>query len=369
MAFDRIRVGVIGAGTVSQLEHIPNLLFLHDLFDVVGVADPSATAREFVADTHGVRGFATAEELLGERLDAVVIGSPDPLHHGQALAALARGLHVFCEKPLCYSPAEIGEIAAARDAAGKVVQVGYMKRFDPAYRQALEMLPGRAGKLRLVSVEVTDPDAWPFIRHSRIRRGNDIPAELIAAVTARQRAQVERAIAAALPDVAVRGFAGAYSSSLVHDVNAVHGMLDALGIPDGEIVGAEIFADGAGGHGSVRLLGGQALWTMTHLSVPTLADYRERITLAFDDAAIELEFPSPWLNHHPTRLTVRTSEGHRLLSTDHRAGYEEAFVEELRGFAAAVGAGGEVVNPPEEAARDQALLVGLTRHWLAAAAG
>ena len=44
-------------------------------------------------------------------------------------------------------------------------------------------------------------------------------------------------------------------------------------------------------------------------------------------------------------------------------------MEELRGFAAAVRGEAKAVNPPEEAARDQALLVGLTRHWLAAAAG
>ena len=79
----------------------------------------------------------------------------------------------------------------------------------------------------------------------------------------------------------------------MHDVNAVHGLLDALGIADGEIVGAQLFAGGEGGQGAVRLLGGQALWNMVHLTVPGLADYRERITLYFDDAALELEFPSP----------------------------------------------------------------------------
>ncbi len=365
----RIRVGVIGAGMISQLEHVPNLLALDGLYEVVGVADPSAVSRQFIADSFGLRGFATPEELLGERLDAVVIGSPDPLHHEQVLAALDRGLHVFCEKPLCYSPAEIEAIIAARDAAGKIVQVGYMKRFDPAYRLALERLPGTAATLRFISVEVTDPDAWPFIRHSRIRRGADIPPDLIAAAAARQRLQIERAIAAPLTDPAFRGFANAYSSSLVHDVNAVHGILDALGVPDGEIVGAEIFADGGGGHGSVRLLGGQALWTMTHLSVPGLADYRERISICFDDAVLELQFPSPWLNHHPTRLTIRTSDGPLMSATDLRAGYEEAFVEELCGFSAAIRGEQEVVNPPEHAARDQALLVGLTRHYLKSSAG
>ena len=127
----RLRVGVIGAGMITQIQHIPNLAFLSHKFELVGVADPSKMSREFVAATHGVAAFETPEQLFGQRLDAVVIGSPDPLHHEHVLAALDRGLHVFCEKPLCYSVAEIDDIIKARDRTGKIVQVGYMKRFDP----------------------------------------------------------------------------------------------------------------------------------------------------------------------------------------------------------------------------------------------
>ena len=52
---------------------------------------------------------------------------------------------------------------------------------------------------------------------------------------------------------------------------------------------------------------------------------------------------------------------------DLRAGYAEAFVEEMRGFWGAIVNGDVVVNPPEHAARDQALLIGLTRYHLATA--
>ena len=360
----KLRVGVIGAGTICQVEHIPNLIALNTLFEVKGVADPSKTARDFVTETFGIPGFESPTTLLDQPLDAVVIGSPDPLHHEQVLAALERGLHVFCEKPLCYSPEEIAEIIAARDASGKVVQVGYMKRFDPNYRLALQTLPGTAKTLRYVSVEVNDPDSWPFIHHFRTRFGSDVPQDLIAATTAKRKAQAERAIGQPLTDLAFRGFTAAYSSSLVHDVNAVHGILEVLGVADGEVVGAEIFANGGGGQGTVRLLGGQALWTMTHLAVPSLADYSEKISLYFDDAILELEFPSPYLNHQPTRLTIKMSDGHKTSRQDFRANYAEAFVEELRGFHAAIVDGAPVVNRPEHAARDMTLLVGLTRHFL-----
>ena len=177
----RVRVGVIGAGGIAQIEHVPNLIRLKDRFELVGVADPSATARAFIAEEHGVAVFKSVKALLAERLEAVVVASPDPLHLGHMLGAILCGCHVFCEKPLCYAPGDIDRVIAARDRAGKVLQVGYMKRFDPSYAAAQAAMPGSAETLRYVSVEVNDPDVWPFVRHHRHRRGDDVPAAIIAA--------------------------------------------------------------------------------------------------------------------------------------------------------------------------------------------
>jgi len=357
----RIRIGVIGAGHIAQIEHVPNLIRLKDRFEVRGVCDPSKTARAFIAERYSIATFESVEQLLHQPLDAVVITSPDALHKEHVLKAFERGLHVFCEKPLCYSSHDIKELIAARDKAARVLQVGYMKRFDPAYEAALDLLPKTPSTLRHVSVEVNDPDAWPFIRHHDWRKAEDVPKTLIAEVMEKQKAQVARAIGPGAEPTTFRGFCSAYASALVHDVNAVHGMLDRLGVAESEIVAACLYAGGDGGHGSVRLLGGQALLTMTHLTVPHLPDYRERITLYFDDAAIELEFPSPWLNHHTTRLTVKRGSKHRLHVEDIRVGYAEAFIEELKGFADAVAQGKALRNSAEEAARDMDLLCGLAR--------
>jgi predicted dehydrogenase len=355
----RLRVGVIGAGLVGQVEHVPNLAALGDLFDLVGVADPSAAVRAHLADGYGVAGFAEAEALLERPLDAVVVASPDPLHPAHIAAGLERGLHVFCEKPLCYAVEDILRLDTLAAGRGLVLQAGYMKRFDPSYEALLGLLAEPRGALRQIAVEVTDPGALPFTRHHAWRSGADVPAELGEAVAAARAEQVARAVPVALDALGFRGFCGPYASSLVHDVNAVHGMLDVLGIGDGEIVAAAVFAGGRGGQGAVRLNGGEALWTMSHLTVPDLPHYSERITLTFEDAALELEFPSPYLNHQPTRLTVRQGEGARLEAREIRAGYGEAFVEELRGFHRAVTEGEPVRNSARAAARDMALVAGL----------
>ena len=75
---------------------------------------------------------------------------------------------------------------------------------------------------------------------------------------------------------------------------------------------------------------------MTHLNLPGVPDYTERVTVFCTDRIIELTFPSPYLRHLPTRLTVRRGgEGHALEVRDLRVSYEEAFRQELRAFHAA----------------------------------
>jgi predicted dehydrogenase len=360
----RLKIGVVGAGMIAQVEHIPNLARLRSKFELVGVCDPSASSRAFVSETFGIPADVSPEQLLSRQLDAVLIASPDPLHHEQVLAALKRGLHVFCEKPLCYSPGDIDEIISARDRAKRVVQVGYMKRFDPHYEAALDLLPGSAKTLRYISVEVNDPDAWPFVRHHMFRREPDVTPDVIETGQRKQREQVARAVPGRLGDLAYRGFCSAYCSSLIHDVNAVHGMLDRLGIAKTHVAGAQIFAKGDGGLGTVRLGDGTALWNMVHLAVPSLADYRETISLYFDDAILRLIFPSPYLNHQPTRLVIEKSDGHVLHVTETNAGYEEAYIRELEGFWESAVNGKPVRNPPEEARRDQVLLCDLAA-WFA----
>ena len=89
---------------------------------------------------------------------------------------------------------------------GRVGQVGYMKRFDPSYEAALRLLPGDAGQLRFVSVEVNDPDAWPFVRHHAHRRAADVEPALVEQARAMQREQVARAVAVPLVGDLFKGF-------------------------------------------------------------------------------------------------------------------------------------------------------------------
>ncbi len=367
MADRRLRVGVVGAGLIAQVEHIPNLIGLRRRFELVAVADPSAAVRAAIAERHGVRTHADTDQLLAEGLDAVVVAVPDVLHADAVLAALDAGVHVLCEKPLCLTEHEMQRIIERRDARGLVVQVGYMKRFDPNYEAALELLPAAGTGLRYISVEVSDPDSWPFVGHRELTRAGDLASGLIDDARRRQRAQAAEALGVAVDGDLLRGFCDPLMSGVVHAVNAVHGMLDRMGIGDSQVVAGQIWAGGEGGAGTVSLLDGRALWHLAQVLVPGIAWYRERYVLHFDDTVIELEFPAPYLNHQQTDLWVRTSSGLRLETRHVQAGYEEAFVRELEGFWAAIVRGEPVRNTVEDARRDVRLLTEIARRAVAGA--
>jgi len=348
----RVKIGVVGAGLIGQVEHIPNLRRLFSHYEIVGIADASAQMRAEL-ERRGFRAFADYRQLLGNELDAILVAAPDPYHAEITLAALERGLHVFCEKPLCFSVEEAKEIAKARDRAQRVVQVGYMKRFDPSYEMLRGLLPKDGAGLRFISVEVQDPDSWPFNQHQGdFVKTNDVSPALIEDARVRREQQVLKATGQILTSAEMWGFTNSYCSSLIHDINAVHGLLEVMGLGTGEVIGAAFFAGGDGGHGSVRLKGRDAIWQMTHLFVPKIADYHERISLYFDDVAFDLTFPSPYLSHFPTRLTVARTEGNTWQKTEFRASYEEAFIRELIGFWSSVTKGEPVRNTVEAAERD-----------------
>ena len=135
----RLRAGLVGAGLVGQAEHAFYLWEDRERFDFVGLADASAAVRNALGARYGIQQLhADLPSLLkAAKLDALVIAAPDPFHPDLAVTALEAGLHVLCEKPLSLTLSGCDRIKAARDKAGTVLQVAYMKRHDPAFKKAL----------------------------------------------------------------------------------------------------------------------------------------------------------------------------------------------------------------------------------------
>ena len=136
-----LRVGVIGTGMIGQ-DHIRRMTHVLAGVRVTAVTDVNAETAAAVAARVGAAVHATGEDLIADpQVDAVVVCSWGPTHEQYVLAAVAAGKPVFCEKPLATTQEACLRIVEAEVAYGsRLVQVGYMRRYDAAYRALKRVL-------------------------------------------------------------------------------------------------------------------------------------------------------------------------------------------------------------------------------------
>ncbi len=136
----RVKVGLIGAGTMGR-RHLEALAG-DPRVEIVGVADAVEGAARAAAATVGARPCATPAQVVELGADAAFVTLPNVYHGPVVLDLLARGLHVFSEKPMATTLAEGRRIAERVNASGRVYQMGFNRRWAPAYRYLRQMIDG-----------------------------------------------------------------------------------------------------------------------------------------------------------------------------------------------------------------------------------
>jgi predicted dehydrogenase len=154
----RPRIGFLGVGWIGR--HRMEAILATGAVEGVGIADPST---EMAAEAQRLAPGATLapdlESLLDLDLDGLVIATPSALHAEQAIAALDRGVSVFCQKPLGRTASEVSAVVEAARHADRLLAVDLSYRFTEGMRRIRETL--RSGDLgRVFAVDLVFHNAY-----------------------------------------------------------------------------------------------------------------------------------------------------------------------------------------------------------------
>ncbi|MCP1199051.1 Gfo/Idh/MocA family oxidoreductase [Notoacmeibacter sp. MSK16QG-6] len=289
-----VRIGVIGTGMIGQ-DHIRRLTKVLSGVDVVAVNDIDSS-RAASAAPAGAEIFDTPQELIrSDKVDAIVICSWGPAHEEQLLECIAVGKPVFCEKPLVTSEASAMRVMEAEVGYGRrLVQVGFMRRFDADYRRLKAVVDG--GTL-----------GAPLMFHS-VHRNASVPAGLYTS------------------DMPL-------NDTLVHDADVSRWLLDD------EIAGVEVRLPRRSRQGGELR---DPHFVLLHMAGGAIVDVEISVNIAYGyDIRGELscETGVAALPNRPSPVVSDASGIRQFIPTDWRERFIEAYDQEFREWIVAAGDG------------------------------
>jgi predicted dehydrogenase len=166
----KIRIGIVGTGHRGWA-HINVIRSANLEIDIVALADPTPEFLDKAASLAGagVKTYSDYRKMLAEvkDLDGVLVVTPNFLHAEVTVAALERGLHVLCEKPMATSVADANRMIAAAEKNGKILQIGQQMRHTPLFEKMATLVKeGAIGTVQFASGNLFrgdwNPRSWRY---------------------------------------------------------------------------------------------------------------------------------------------------------------------------------------------------------------
>lgn len=158
---ERMRLGIVGAGAITQVGHLPALKRMKDV-DIVSICDNDLPKARALAERFSIPAVYDdlAELVEYDNLDALLVCTPNHLHESHIQVALSAGLHVFVERPLSLTGAGAARLVKLAQKKDRVVMVGANHRYRPDIQQIRSfMQSGELGELESIR-------AWWFLARS-----------------------------------------------------------------------------------------------------------------------------------------------------------------------------------------------------------
>jgi predicted dehydrogenase len=327
-----------------------------DRFDVTRICDLSAEVAAHIGSELCVAHSTEAADVINDpEVDAVMVCTPGA-HSTLARQALEAGKHVFAEKPYAYDPdtAECDARFAAEH--GLVLQVGYMKVFEPAVGAARAVLD-RIGRVRRVRMTVLHPCDERQTKDLVVLRGSDVDAERLACSRRENQSEVGSALKGH-PGVDPVLFRNVLHGSVCHQVAVLRALF-----PDAATSVDIVLQDAPGSKRSepprleiLGRLGDTAMWNIDWNWLTDYPEYREWAEIWGDRGSITIDFPAPYAPNVSAVATMRVTTEMGVRTEVIEPIGPSAFARELRAFAHSVLDGAPVECDALAAARDARVL-------------
>lgn len=352
----RFRIGIIGCGSVAQIVHLPTLYQLSHLFEVTAICDLSDKVLAGVGAAWGIETrVRNYQDLLAlDAVDAVLIANPNAYHAEVAIAALGAGKHVLVEKPMCITLAENDAVIAAQASTGKMVQVGTMRRYAPAFIEACRIVKDM-NDIRLAKVhDIIGRNSLVIDPTSRVVTADDIPESASAALRRRQDEQIRAAIGDA--PAALRNAYNMMLGLSSHDTSA---MREMLGMPLRVLYAAQ-------------RLGGRTMTAafdygefVCHFSTgaDNIPRYDTYLEIFGENRVVRVDYDTPFVRNLPITLSItETQDGVKTTESVTHPGWGDAFTEEWRAFHHSLVTGEPPKASPQDFRRDLLLYREMIQH-------
>lgn len=353
----QLRIGIVGCGEVAQTLHLPSLYQLPEQFRVSALCDVSRQVVEGVGDHWQVakRTLDYRDLIAQEDVDVVLVANPNAYHAEVTLAAIAAGKHVLIEKPMCITLREADAIIEAQKKAGVTVQVGYMRRYAPAFLEGCQLV-GQMGAIRQARVYATL--GWNELfsgNTTRVLRGDDVPKELIEASNQRQAELTQEAIGeVADPELNFVYFLLLGLST--HDLSA---MRELLGTPKRVLYATKrhkgLVLSAAFDYGDY----------VCHFetTLNNIAKFDVGLSVTGENQIVRIQYDTPYVRNLPVRVFVTESNGQGgVIERAIHPTWGDAFVAEWRAFYDNVTEHKEPKTSPSDFRKDLELFAEMIAH-------
>ncbi|CAI6338816.1 unnamed protein product [Periconia digitata] len=326
----KLRVGIIGCGEVSQVIHIPTLNNLSDWYRTTFLCDVSQQALAHCASkvlsSTPPKTTAIAEEICASpEVDVVLIANADAYHVPHALLALKHHKYCLLEKPaaLCFRDIDL-LIAAEKKSQGKIL-VGTMRRYASALEDAIKEIGGM-GQIKYARVrDIIGPNAH-FIGQSGTfpKRFDDCSEQDTQDRLARETDMLEQALREEFGVPVTqesKNMLRLLGGLGTHDLSA---MREVLGMPD-SVAGAVLTSPGI-----FSVLFKYNDFPVTYESgVIGIPEFDAHIEVYSTDKIVRVQYDTPYIQGLPITMTVKEKVGDAFEERNVRKTYTDPYTIEM----------------------------------------